>query len=234
MNKKALVTGGARGLGRSLCLALAKKYSVIIHYKNSHKEAVSLQNQLIKKGKRAEIIQGDFSYEEGVKSFALEFQKRFSYIDLLINNVGNYFFGSFLETELSVLKRLMQENFYAPFSLVQSFSDSLWSRSGQIINIGMGGLEAKRADTRTSPYTLSKLCLWMFTKSLAKELAPNVRVNMLSPGYLEGSIDSPKDTNKIPLKRLGTGEEVAHALEFLLDNPYITGQNLEITGGVRL
>lgn len=218
-----LITGGAKKLGRVLTLALSKKYPVVMQYRNSKKEAMELQ-----KIANAQIIYGDFSTIEGIHSFVSEYKKRFPNTEILIHNASQYLFGSFSEAPIE--KGLMQWNtdFLAGLILARELSSSLKN----IIFLGVAGLMQSLSDTRTSFYTLSKLNLLMLTKSLAKELAPkNVRVNMISPGYLEESIDQPKS---LPMQRPAKWEEIEDALLFLLENSYITGQNLEVAGGVRL
>lgn len=220
-----LITGGAKKLGRTLTLAVSKKYPVVIHYKNSKLEAMELQKEI-----GAEIIYGDFSSQEGIMSFVHEHKKRFPKTEGLIHNASHYLFGSFTEAPMD--KGLMQWNtdFLTALILARELSSSLKN----IIFLGIAGIMHSLSDTRTSFYTLSKLNLLMLTKSLAKELAPkHVRVNMISPGYLEDSIDQPKS---LPMQRPAKWLEIAEAVLFLLDpkNSYITGQNLEIAGGVRI
>ena len=129
-------------------------------------------------------------------------------------------------------KALMQWNtdFLAGLILARELSSHLKN----IIFLGVAGIMQSLSDARTSFYTLAKLNLLMLTKSLAKELAPKqIRVNMISPGYLEESIDQPKS---LPMERPAKWEEIAEAALFFLDpkNRSITGQNLEIAGGVRI
>ena len=94
-----------------------------------------------------------------------------------------------------------------------------------------------RADVYSTAYTMTKASLLLLTKSLALELAPDqVRVNMISPGYLEDSVDLPMDLSKIPMQRPAKSEEVADVIAFLLSDKayYLTGQNIEVAGGTRL
>lgn len=232
-----LITGAARKLGRKIALALAKDYAIAIHYKDSKREAEELQRQIQDQGGAARVIFGDFSSAQSLEDFLLRYKSEFTATKALINNASSYLFGSFLTTERKEAEDLLRCNFFAPYTLSQSLSSQLIAENGSIINIGVAGVNHLLSDMRTSFYSLSKLSLWMLTKSLAKELAPHkVRVNMVSPGYMEETIDHPKDLNQIPMKRLGSHEGIVRAIEFLLDpkNDYITGQNIEVSGGVRL
>ena len=101
----------------------------------------------------------------------------------------------------------------------------------------MTGLSTERADTYSTAYTFTKASLLMLTKALAKEYAPDgVTVNMVSPGHLDISVDLPEDLNTLPMKRPATCEEVARVVTFLLrdENNYLTGQNIDIAGALRL
>jgi NAD(P)-dependent dehydrogenase (short-subunit alcohol dehydrogenase family) len=235
--KWTLITGGAKRLGANICRTLASKgYPILIHYNNSSKEAASVVADCRQLGVEAECIAGNFSSLASTELFANELLQRFPDIANLINNVGNYKIESALETSLSDWYDLFQTNLHAAFTLIKAFSPSIKKNQGNIINIGVAGIQHIRADTHCTAYSLTKTGLLMLTKSLALELAPfKVRVNMVSPGQLVDSID-PLESIKIPLKRNGSPSEVAEAIAFLLDasNGYITGQNLEVAGGLRL
>lgn len=233
-----LVTGGAGRLGSAIAHALANRgKNLIIHYRRSQAAAYALADELRKKGIQVETIQGDFSTVQGLDDFVQRYLSEFSATEGLIYTIGDYLLGSALETSSQKLGELFQPNLFAALDLARALSPALTKQRGQIITIGMVGCDEIRANSHAFAYNLTKVSLWMLTKSLAKELAKEgVRVNMVSPGYMEESIDLPENVNKIPLKRLATHEEVARAVAFLADpgSSYITGQNLEVAGGVRL
>jgi NAD(P)-dependent dehydrogenase (short-subunit alcohol dehydrogenase family) len=233
-----LVTGGAKNLGAVLSKELASHgYPVVIHYKDSAQEAKNLVKECLKFGVEAECIQGDFSTLESTKKFINEYQRNFPDTQNLINNVGNFFLGSSLKASAEQWIDLFQTNLHAPYMLIQNLVPSIKKQKGSIINLGVAGLNSSRADIFSTAYTITKSALFTLTKSLALELAHDgVRVNMISPGYLTGSIDLPKDLSKIPMHRLGEKMEIAETALFLLSEKalYITGQNIEIAGGVRL
>lgn len=220
-----LVTGGAKGLGAEICRKLIKEgHKVVVHYRTSQKEAAELAAS-----SGCELIQGDFSTGEGVAQFIHDYCTRFANTRYLVNNVGNYLIKPSSETTVEELSMLFQTNLFAPFALTQALLPSLKS----IVNIGAAGLNS-RADAYSTAYTMTKSGLLQWTRSLAKELAPSlISVNMVSPGYIEESIDLPEH---FPMSRPVTRAEVAGVVAFLLDeqNRYITGQNIEIAGGVRL
>lgn len=229
-----LVTGGSKNLGAALCLALAKKgCAVVVHYRHSQKEAFEVVAQCRALGSQAAAIQGDFSSIESVKDFVERYLKQFPETETLINNVGNYFIRSALQTSIEEWISLFQVNLHTPFILSQALIPSLITSKGQIINIGVSGLHRHVANTYATAYTLTKQGLWGLTLALARELAPQgVRVNMVSPGQLTTSIDQ----HKIPMHRPATCWEVCRVVNFLLDpeSTYLTGQNIEVAGGLGL
>lgn len=233
-----LVTGGAKRLGAAICLELARrKIPLVVHYNTSEKEAADLVKRCRESGVEAECIQGDFSSVEGMKDFCERYKNRFARTKNLINNVGNYRVEKAMSTSLDELQSLFQTNLFTPFYLSQQLLEPIKNEKGSIINIGTSGLHTARADTYAPAYSMTKLSLYSLTKSLAKELAPfNVRVNMVSPGQLDNAVDLPNDFSKFPMKRPGRVEEVALAVAFFIDDEtaYITGQNIEVAGGLGL
>lgn len=236
--KTTLVTGGAKHLGAAICKALAKEgYSVVIQYRNSFKEAEQLVKECKKYNVDADCIQGDFSTLELTQKFIQDYKNKFPETLHLINNVGDYAIGSSLQTNIDQWYYLFQVNLHTPYLLIRELLPSIKKLKGSIINIGISGLNSNRADTYSTAYDITKLGLLQLTKSLALELAPDhVKVNMISPGYLETSIDLPKKLSHIPMNRLGKNQEVADLVLYLLSEKadYMTGQNIEIAGGNRL
>lgn len=233
-----LVTGAAKGLGAAICLELAKKeYSLIIQYNNNFRIAQDLQKKCLAFTKNVEVVQGNFSTRESLIEFVNKISRDFSQIKNLINNVGNYLVKPPLETSLDEWLALFQTNLHAPFLLSQSCSQSIKERKGSIVNIGVSGLNSFKANIYNSAYFLTKSALLGLTKTLAKELAPHeVTVNMVSPGYLENSVDFPKSLSSLPTGRITTLAEVVEIIIFLLSEKsrHITGQNIEVSGGVGL
>ncbi len=239
MTQWTLVTGGAKGLGAEICQTLAAKgHNLLIHYKSSVSEALMVKESCLYLGSNAEVIQGDFSSMKSVDRFLSDLKERFSTsIKALVNNVGNYIIASPLETSDEDWKALFQTNLHAPVAIMRNLIPSIIDAQGAIVNIGTVGINHVPAEAYSTAYTSSKLALWMTSKALAKELAPRgVRVNMVSPGVLENSVDKGKLIRFIPMQRLGSFAEVARVVAFLLaeENSYITGQNIEVAGGIRL
>lgn len=236
--KITLVTGGAIRLGAAICDALAEKgANLAIHYRHHREEAEEIAVQCRRKGVFAETIAGDFSTVSGVETFLEEYQSRFPDTLNLINNVGNYAVASALETSVEVWQELFQVNFLAAMMLIQRLAPGLMKNKGRVVNLGVAGLKTHRASTYMPAYKALKGALLAMTQSFAKELAPlQVTVNMVSPGMLDIAVDAPSDPSKLTMGRLASCDEVARVVAFLLEpsSGYITGQNIEVAGGVGL
>lgn len=234
--KWTLVTGGSKRLGAGICLSLAAHgHSILVHYRNTRAEAEAVAAKCRSEGVDAEIIQGDFSSLPSTQLFVQECLKKYPEIKVLVNNVGNYSVKSASDTTPNEWNDIFQTNLHAPFALCHAFLPSLKKCKGSIINIGVTSINQIHADTKRTAYMATKMSLLMLTKSLAKELAPdNIRVNMVSPGYIENAVDLADA--KLPMGRPASIKEVVRVVLFLLDekNGYVTGQNIEIGGGVGL
>lgn len=226
-----LITGAAQGLGRAIALELsARKKKVVIHYRQSKEKAEEVSRLC----NNAPLIQGDFSTPESTKDFSQRYLEEFPETKGLVNNVGNYFEGNVSQTTEEQWLDIFQTNLHAPFILTKTLLPSLKKFQGKIVNIGIAGVKSLRANTYATAYTATKSALNFLTLSLAKELASElVTVNMVSPGYLEVSQDLPE---QFPMKRPATLQEAAKLVAFFFEKEaeYITGQNVEIGGGVAL
>lgn len=241
MTSWTCITGAAVGLGRAIALKLAEQgHALVLHYHTHAQEAKQLAALCREKGAEAECIEGDFSSHDGVLRFLERYLAAFGATKYLVNNVGNVLRQTALETSDNEWKALFQSNFHAPCQIINTLSDTLKHHRGAIVNIGFAGVSQAVLSRQFAAYHTTKMALWTLTKSLADALAPHgVRVNMVSPGFLENSIHLPDPQHlpkMVPMGRLGTLEEVASVVAFLLDpmQAYVTGQNIDVAGGVRL
>lgn len=233
-----LVTGGAKGLGKEICLTLAKKgHNVLVHFRKSKEEAEAVAEECRKSGVLSKTVQADFSNPEGIQGLLDMARKQTWEIKFLINNVGNFFEGALSDTPVETWHSLFQTNLHAPFLLIRGLLPEIASQKGAVINIGSAGCNDLRGDAKYAAYSLTKRSLYFLTKSFAKEAAKDgVRVNMVSPGELENSVTLAGRREKLPFGRAGALREVAEVVSFLLlpENAYITGQNIEVAGGFAL
>lgn len=232
----ALVTGGARRLGRQLCLRLAEEgWDLVVNYRDSRSDAEALVEQLGGLGAGARAIQADISQADQVEAMFQSVSRTEGRLDLLVNNVGNYEPRPVRLLEPAEWDACLAANLSGAFYCCHHALELLEASGGQIVSLGYAGVDALVGNPEAPAYQVSKTGLLVLTKSLAEALAPRVRVNMLSPGHLENSVDLPEDIEgTIPGGRAGGLDEVAEALLWLLEAHYVTGVNIDVAGGYRL
>jgi len=237
LNKTALITGAAKRIGAAITEQLhSSGMNVIIHYNSSAKEA----HELVKKlnGIRRDsaiMIQADLKYKEYYSALidaALNFKDG---LDVLINNASAYYATPVASLEDQQWNELVNTNLKAPLFLSQLAAKSLRLNKGCIINIT--DIHANRPLRDHSIYSITKAGLIMLTQSLAKEMAPSIRVNAISPGIIlwPDDIDEEKKNrilNETMMKRTGNVKDITKAVLFLIkDAEYVTGQVINIDGG---
>jgi len=231
-NRIALVTGGAKRVGRSIVERLARAgFSVACTYNTSSREAEELATSI---GGLA--IQADLTdSEKAVATIFDRFGSHFEQLDVLVNNASLYLPGKLDVASLEQSRRMMAIHLESPLLLSQRFAPLLRRSRGHIIN--MVDLMAERPGPGYLAYCASKAALVNLTLSLARELAPEVTVNGIAPGVVDWppgySIeDQEKYLKRVPLARAGTPGDVAEMVHFLVTTgTYITGQILRLDGG---
>jgi NAD(P)-dependent dehydrogenase (short-subunit alcohol dehydrogenase family) len=227
----ALVTGGARRVGRRIAIALADAgHDVAITFQNSHSEAQEVIERIREIGRRATAIRVDLTQPTAAGELHQSFSAAFGRLDVLVNNASLYEPGD--AAELS--HRMWAIHFQTPLALCRLFDKQLRAAHGHVIN--MLDLLAEKPWPRYAAYCASKAALWNLTLSMATELAPEVTVNGIAPGVVEWPADYPqadkeKYLRRVPLGRAGTPEEVANAVLFYCKANYVTGQILRLDGG---
>ena len=234
----AVVTGGAKRLGRHLCLSLSSRgYDVVIVYRTSEDDARSLERAIAAGGGRARAYKLDVTDKAAVAAAFAGIAATEGRVDLLVNNVGNYNPQDVTTLDPDVWDATIASNlsgaYYCCYGALALMPDG-----GNIVNIGMAGLDGIRANRRGADYYVSKTGLLVLTRALAAAYASrHIRVNMVSPGQLENSVDLPPPeelSRWVPLARSGTLDDIAQAVHYLLDASYVTGVNIDVAGGYRL
>lgn len=236
--KTAIITGAAKGIGRAIALAFAKRGCNIVLNYHSHVDDETIK-EIEDCGVTCKPVQGDVSDFDFAASLIKETKKEFGSVDILVNNAGI--------TRDMLLMRMKEEEFDAvirtnlkgTFNMVrQASSVMLKQKSGTIIN--MASVVGLTGNIGQANYAASKAGVIGLTKSAAKELASRgITCNAIAPGYIETDMTAvlKEDVREailstIPLNKAGQPEDVANAAVFLAENPYITGQVLNVDGGM--
>lgn len=238
--KVALITGAARRIGAEIARHLHQRgLRIIVHCRQSGSEAEALCQSLNQqRPDSCVVLQANLSDSQAVASLAERAQQCFGQIDFLINNASSFYPTPIGEATEAHWDDLFASNAKAPFFLSQALATELTKQQGGIINIC--DIHAEKPLGQHTLYCMAKAANAMLTQSLAKELAPAVRVNGVAPGAIlwpeqEAELDEQgqnKILNQIPLARTGQPGNIAATVAFLLlDNDYITGQIIPVDGG---
>jgi pteridine reductase len=234
----ALVTGAAQRLGAATARALhARGWRVLVHCRQSREKAEELAAELnVKRRDSCAVLQADLANDAEVEKLASDAKAVWSRVDALINNASAFYPTPVGSATAENWDDLFSSNARAPFFLSQALAPELRRQQGAIIN--MLDIHADRPLREHTLYSMAKAANASMTHSLARELAPEIRVNGIAPGAIlwpsQGS--NPAMQEKvlagIPLQRLGTPDDIARTILFLLEEaPYITGQIIAVDGG---
>lgn len=242
MEKVALVTGATRGIGKQIAITLSKEgYNIALNYRTENDELENLKKEIGANNVEVLAVQGDVSNFEDCENVVKETIEKFGRIDVLVNNAGITKDMLLARMKEEDFKQVIDVNLVGTFNVTKNvISYMMKARSGRIINIS--SVVGISGNAGQSNYAASKAGIIGFTKSLAKEVASrNILVNAIAPGFIQTSMtDVLKDEIKeeiakaIPLKRMGTADDVANLVRFLAseDSSYITGQVINVDGGM--
>jgi 3-oxoacyl-(acyl-carrier-protein) reductase len=240
--RTALVTGGSRGIGRAIALALAEEGAdVAVNYVSSEEAARDVIAQIAKTGRRGILAQADVSDFPDTFRMAQNVLKEFGHLDLLVNNAGISSDKTFVKMDHASWRKVLSINLDGVFNCTKVFVDQMLKQNyGRVVNIT--SVIGQIGNFGQANYAASKAGVAAFTKSLAKELAgKGVTVNAVAPGFIETEMveSIPEKVrnrllDQIPLRRFGSADEVARAVTYLVssDGDYITGAELSINGGL--
>ena len=236
MAKAALVTGGAKRIGRSIALALAgESFDIALHYGTSAAEAEETAGDIRRLGVECETFRCNLAQEQEVLSLIPRVVEKMPALEILVNNASIFHKGKIADTEPDFYRQHMAVNFTAPWFLSRDFARIC--KRGQIINL----LDTRIAgnDFGYAIYTVTKKALAELTKISAREFAPGIRVNAIAPGIIlpppgGDSRSFEKMALKTPLKRTGGLDCVVRSVKFILKNDFLTGQFIYLDGGENL
>ena len=243
--KTAIVTGSSRGVGRATALRLAEAgANLVINYLTNDAEAAETVEMCINKGVSAFAVQADVSEFSGAQEIAKQALERFGRIDLLVCNAGVWDGAPIEEMSEELWNKVINTNLKSAWAMTKACVPAMKKRSSGAI-VMVSSTAGQRGEANYSNYAASKGGQISFTKALASELCPKIRVNAVAPGWIETSMvrDVFDDTEykesvlkSIPLQRMASTDDVALSICFLLSDwaRHITGEILNINGGAVL
>lgn len=239
-NKVALITGGARGIGRSIGLSMAKRgWSIALCYRTSRKEGEKTAREVQELGGSAMALQCDVSDPNAAEELTRQVENEWGGIDVLINCAGPYHRINLLEETIEGWHSMFSNNLHPVFYLSRVIAPGMKERGwGRIVNFSMAKADQQVAQPQLTAHYIAKVGVLILTRSLARLLAPHgITVNAISPGFIDsGSApqqELEKMTKHIPAGYIGTTQDVVGVVNFLLTEEarYVTGTNIQVSGG---
>ena len=238
MMKTIFITGAAKRIGKEIALCFSEMgWNIIIHYNSSKNDAQVLADEINGTNSDSAItVQGNLDVKEDVEKVINEVRDAFPTIDLLINNASTFYPTPIEDISEEHWDKLVGSNLKGPLFLIKGLKDKLKESKGSIINITDTNLSKGVANY--SIYSAAKAGLESITKGLARELAPDIKVNAIAPGAMLEPPDvtwteeqKSKVISSIPLNRMGSEKDISEAVKFLAKSNYITGQIIKVDGG---
>ncbi len=235
----ALITGGAKGIGRGIALDLAaQQWSVAICYRTSEAEAQLTTLAITQRGGHALAVCCDVSKPTAAKDLVAQVEQRWGHIDALINGAGPYHRVNLFEETVEGWNEMFDGNLHPIFYLAQAVAPGMKARkSGRIISFSMANADQMISQPDVTAHYIAKAGVLILTRTLAKLLAPHgITVNAISPGFIDSGSAPPEElagmTKRIPAGYIGTVDDTVAAVRYLLSDEarYVNGANIQISG----
>jgi 3-oxoacyl-[acyl-carrier protein] reductase len=235
----ALITGGAKGIGRGIALDLAaQKCKIAFCYRTSEAEAQKTSAAITERGGQALAIRCDVSDPVAAKQLVSQVENQWGQIDVLINGAGPYHRINLFEETVEGWKEMFDGNLHPIFYLSQAVAPGMKTRKfGRIINFSMANADQMIAQPDVTAHYIAKAGVLILTRTLAKLLAPHgITVNAVSPGFIDSGSAPPEElagmTKRIPAGYVGTVDDTVAAVRYLLSSEarYVNGANIQISG----
>lgn len=240
MNRVALITGGAKGIGRAIALDLAaQQWAVAICSRTSDAEAAKTSAAIKEKGGQALAVRCDVADPTAAKNLVTQVESQWERIDALINCAGPYHRVNLLEETVEGWNEMFDANLHPIFYLAQAIAPGMKARkSGRIINFSMANADQMVAQPDITAHYIAKAGVLILTRTLAKLLAPHgITVNAISPGFIDSGSAPPGElagvVKRIPAGYVGEVKDTVAAVRFLLSDEarYVNGANIQVSGG---
>lgn len=235
-----LITGASTGIGAETARELASGNTILVHYNSSERAARGVAEDVVRKGGRAELFQADLRSEEGCKRLVDAVSAAVDSLDVLLNNAGGLVERKPVgELEWSLMDRIFTLNTYSTM-MMAALCLPLLDRGESPCIINVTSIAMRHGAPSATVYGAAKGAVDSFTRGAARELAPKIRVNAVAPGVIETpfheKVSTPEKMKEFavntPLGRNGRAGEVAQAVRFLVENDFITGETIDVNGGL--
>jgi 3-oxoacyl-[acyl-carrier protein] reductase len=236
----ALITGGAKGIGRGIALDLAARHwKIALCYRTSEAEANATAQDIMARGGRSLAIRCDVSDPVAAKNLVAQIEQEWGRIDVLINGAGPYHRINLFDETVEGWNEMFDGNLHPIFYLAQAVAPGMKARkAGRIINFSMANADQMEAQPDVTGHYIAKAGILILTRTLAKLLAPyGITVNAISPGFIDSGSAPPQElaamTKRIPAGYIGTIDDTVAAVRYLLSEEarYVNGANIQISGG---
>jgi 3-oxoacyl-[acyl-carrier protein] reductase len=235
----ALITGGAKGIGRGIALDLASRHwSIAFCYRSSETEAKATAQSIMERGGQALAFRCDVSDPTAAKGMVRQIEQEWGRIDVLINGAGPYHRINLFDETVEGWNEMFAGNLHPIFYLAQAVTPGMKARkAGRIVSFSMANADQMEAQSDVTAHYIAKAGVLILTRTLAKLLAPHgITVNAISPGFIDSGSAPPQElaamTKRIPAGYIGTVDDTVAAVRYLLSEEarYVNGANIQISG----
>jgi 3-oxoacyl-[acyl-carrier protein] reductase len=240
MKATMLITGASTGIGAQTAREMAEGNRIFVHYNASKAEAERTARDVQSRGGEALLVQADLTTEGGCRSLFSEVSRHTDRLDVLMNNAGGLIRRlPARELEWSLMEQTFTLNVFSAMMVSRLFIPLL-DKGGKPCIINVSSIAIRTGAPSATIYGAAKGAVDVFTRGLAKELAPGIRVNAVAPGVIRtpfhDKVSTPQfmetSLQNTPLKRIGEATHVARAIRFLIENDFLTGETLDVNGGL--
>ncbi|MCS7306001.1 MAG: SDR family oxidoreductase [Thermoguttaceae bacterium] len=240
MARTILITGASTGIGAATALRLASDNDIVIHYNRSEEAARQVAQQVQQRGGRPLMVRADLSSQAGCQALAQAVAQQYGKLDVLVNNAGGLIERSpARQIRWELLEEIFRLNTFSAMYLT-SLCIPLLEKGQDPSIVNITSIAIRHGAPTATIYAAAKGALDVFTRGLAKELAPTIRVNAVAPGVIDTPFHQKYTTPErlaqfraqTPLGRLGLADEIAQAIQFCIENRFLTGETIDVNGGL--